>query len=101
MKFTLNVKKSDPVMDTQIQAGDMLVQDKDTDDRKIYLAVEILGDIKLVNVNSAQTYNKEGYGDLTRQEVVNIVSGHFNKYPWKFIQVDKIASKDINIVLKA
>lgn len=100
MKFQLNVKKADPVMDAPIQVGDMLVQDKNADDRKIYLAVEVLGDIKMVNINSAQTYNKEGYAGLSRRDVADIISAHFNKYPWTFIPVEKIIGKDVAINIK-
>lgn len=100
MNFILNVKKSNPVMDAPIQAGDVLVQEKSGDDRKIYLATEILGEIKLVNINSAQTYNKVGYDGESRQDVLDEVAGHFPKFKWTFIPVEKITSKDVTINIK-
>lgn len=101
MKFNLTVKKSNPVMDAQLQAGDMLIQNKDADDRKIYLTTEILGNLKLININTAQAYNKTGYLGMTRQQVIDTVSEHFHKHDWTFIPVEQIAGKDITINIKA
>jgi len=100
MKFTLNVKKSDPVLDAAIQVGDMFVQNKEADDRKIYMAAEILGDIKLININNGQTYNKDGYAGLSRRTVLDTISSHFYKYSWTFIPVEKIVTKNVDIVIK-
>lgn len=100
MNFTLNIKKYDPVMDAQLQVGDMFIQNKDADNRRVYLVTEILGDLKLVNINTAQAYNKKGYAGLTRQQVLDIVSEHFYKYSWTFIPVDQIIGKDVNLTLK-
>jgi len=99
--FRLTVKRTNKVMDAPIQAGDMLIQNKDADNRKVYIATEVLGEIKLVNINSGKTYNIEGYVDETRQDVVDIVSDHFYKYSWTFVPVENIKSKDIAIVAYA
>jgi hypothetical protein len=101
MNFKFTVTKSNPVMDAQLQAGDMFIQEKDANDRKIYLATEILGDLKLVNINSAQAYNKDGYAGMSRQQVIDILTEHFYKFKWTFIPVEQIAGKDVTINIKA
>jgi hypothetical protein len=101
MKFNFTVTKSNPVMDAQLKAGDMLIQNKDADDRKIYIVAEILGNLKLININTAQAYNRTGYLGMTRQQVIDTVNEHFHKYDWTFIPVEQIAGKDVTINIKA
>jgi len=99
--FNFSIKKVNPVMCKELQIGDVFIQNKDSQDRKVYQVMEVLGELKLGNVNSCQMYNKEGYNGMTRQEVLDILSSHFHKYSWTFIPVEDIMDKTFTITVKA
>ncbi|MDD3414862.1 MAG: hypothetical protein PHY47_12780 [Lachnospiraceae bacterium] len=97
--FNFTISKVNPVMDSKLRVGDMFIQNKDSDDKKVYLTVEVLDDLKLANINSGQMYNKEGYSGFARQEVLDILTEHFYKYSWTFIPAEDIIAKNVDIVL--
>ena len=82
--FNFTISKVNPVINSELQVGDMFIQNKDSNDRKVYLTVEVLDDLKLANINSGQMYNKEGYSGYTRQDVLDILTEHFYKYSWTY-----------------
>ena len=63
--------------------------------------MEVLGELKLGNINSCQMYNKEGYNGMTRQEVLDILSSISTSILGLLFPVEDIIDKSFTITVKA